>query len=284
MQPLDEKPEWMKSLKWGESSLGYHLKNNKFESSSSYIWKKDIELGRNALTKKRVYLDMKYWIYMRDVCFGHSKEASHQKLYRLLTEAVKSEKILSPPSHIVLREIFKNKTRSSREKGAIVMDNLSKGVALKPPDELMWFEIRYFLDKYTHNKSPLPPSFFAWTYCANVLGFKMPVSEGFNDQTMNAIQKFWYDLMANRPFSALVDGMDGIQNLDAAFLSQDHVDEQNRMRALHSRDFDTFNDVFLIELFGLLEIEEPIISDIQLQMFRETCGLSAEQPNTAEVD
>ena len=52
------------------------------------------ELAREVLTRRRVYLDTRYWIFLRDAELGRTRKPVHVELLEVLRSEVRSGRFL----------------------------------------------------------------------------------------------------------------------------------------------------------------------------------------------
>lgn len=72
-----------------------------------YIRNCHIGLGNALKNHIKIYLDLKYWIYFRDVELGVSSNNIHKKLYDLLKCLVQNDIVICPASTGIYMELFK---------------------------------------------------------------------------------------------------------------------------------------------------------------------------------
>lgn len=200
-------PVWLRSLELAPDTLPHHLSHPE-QSADAYIRKQNIALGERILSKRRVYLDQKFWIYCRDAARGNPKHESHRRLYQALQKSAASGQLVCPASHIVLEETFKQSDQATRSSTADVVQELSGGIAIQPFPVLFQAEILNFLVAQGPWSTDIyPVEQFAWTHIGNVFGHLSPVCDAFDTRTLQAFQKAWFDLMAQVTFPVLVESL-----------------------------------------------------------------------------
>ncbi|MHC1699241.1 MAG: hypothetical protein AB9919_14480 [Geobacteraceae bacterium] len=71
----------------------------------AYIKEKKLELGEWVNQRRKVYLDTKFWLLLRDAHLDRAKEQSQYDLLKLTADAVSSGKIICPISEDVFQEV-----------------------------------------------------------------------------------------------------------------------------------------------------------------------------------
>jgi hypothetical protein len=83
-------------------------------SLDEHVRRCQIALARTLEHKQAIYLDVKYWIIVRDIAAGVRTSALELKLFDLLRELTASEKTFCPISESTLVEVLKQKCSSRR--------------------------------------------------------------------------------------------------------------------------------------------------------------------------
>jgi hypothetical protein len=130
-----------------------------------------LELGANVMRKRRVYLDIRFWIYFRDVLLGSPASPVHGELYRLLADLVEAGDLVCPIEQHVFLEAYKQGDRSRRIVVTDVIDKLSGGIALLSQPDRVYVETHNFLlAAPTGAPFPATPAEKMWTRAAYILG------------------------------------------------------------------------------------------------------------------
>jgi hypothetical protein len=153
---------------------------------------REIALADAVMAKKRVYLDLKYWIYCRDVRAGLKADPAKQQVFDLLRQATKAGVLVCPIEESVLTELLKQGDPVRRRQMAETMDELSGGVCLKPyftriEAEILHFSYGFWLPEV----SLLNLNQLIWTRVAFVLGAFAPHLGSANaEQNANLAESF----------------------------------------------------------------------------------------------
>jgi hypothetical protein len=103
-------------------------------SLAAYVRSRQIELSDGLKRKKAIYLDIKFWIILRDVVAGLRHDPVESELLSLLREGVVKRKFFCPISDSTFAELLKKVDVKSREMTADLIDELSLGITLIPYD------------------------------------------------------------------------------------------------------------------------------------------------------
>lgn len=86
-------------------------------------------VAESVLTRHRIYLDMNYWIWLRDAALGQPARPIYADLWEHRIQLVRSGRVLCPVSYPVYREVLKQDS-ASRQRTALVIDQLCGGVCI----------------------------------------------------------------------------------------------------------------------------------------------------------
>src|SRR5688572_10070774 len=99
---------------------------------AKHVRRKRIELAHEIASKKKIYLDTKYWALLRDVRLGKSADKALVALLRRLEELVRCGAAICPLNADVFFEVFKQEDPATLTASVALMDDLSGGVCLVP--------------------------------------------------------------------------------------------------------------------------------------------------------
>lgn len=120
----------------------WHEKNNKV-SLKEYVDSEQIKLSDSIKDRIKIYLDTKFWIYLRDGM--KEKNDKYSILYTILKELVKNGKIVCPLSFSVYSEVSKQSDKETRIMTAKIIDELSLGISVKNVFELYYNDAFSFI-------------------------------------------------------------------------------------------------------------------------------------------
>ena len=174
-----EAPPWLKDIdqkeKLLEERFDYH-KGNPDVSFDQYRREKRRQLGCWLKARKLIYLDLKYWIYLRDVALGHAQKPIHNDIFTSLLSLAKAGKVVCPFSYAIFDEILKQGDATKRKASAKLVDALSYGASIQQPFEVLNSELLvFFRSKTSNNPKTYPLRESVWTMIYYFMGERYPV-------------------------------------------------------------------------------------------------------------
>jgi hypothetical protein len=236
-------------------------------SIDNYSAQFKIKIGDIVLKKQRIYLDTKYWIFMRNVLQGKASDVQ-TKIYSRLKDLVKNGVAICPLSPHVFQELMNIGDKERRLKTAEVMDELSQQICFISPlnivgQELLSF-VRYSQSK-AKGKSLFNPTKYVFTKIAFVLGEIYPSVKGIPDEQMDDMQVHFFDYLSKFTLVKMLKTMKGDDfplwdrgNL-IANLNQGKDDNQ---------DWKSFHEVFMHEILGVLDVVKDDLEQLWIYLFK----------------
>jgi hypothetical protein len=165
-------------------------------SIDQYVKSRQVVLGRSLNNRTAVYLDINFWIILRDVAAGTSADRAKVELLQLLRELVTAGRVFCPISESIFLELMKQSDSNSRLKCASLIDELSIGVTLIQDNTRMATELARFIHLSCHEEDDLHPlRHLVWTKLTYVLGVTHPAPSRLDAATALAMQKSFFDNM-----------------------------------------------------------------------------------------
>jgi hypothetical protein len=205
------------------------------------------------MSRKRIYLDKCFWIYLRDANLGRSKVPEAQVLLQLLTQAVTGDRVICPISDVLFLELLKQTDLASRAATVDLIDQLSRGVSLVPHEERFKIESQQFF--LTHLDQSLPPvEHLVWTKVGYVLGVIHPLPPPNLDA--EGVQIGFFDFVWDRPLRQIMSVIGDREPPESLF--EEQAAELNRLNAEHAPDMKSYPQVYKDEVQGVLELATPV--------------------------
>lgn len=226
---------------------------------------RQIELGRSLTSRRKIYLDMRFWIIARDTALGIRTEPAARKLLHHLRRGVANGRLICPISASMFIELMKQPYSPGRRIGtAQLIDELSLGISMIPSRIVMGTEIHSFLLRAKGDTELYPMQELIWTKVAYVLGDIYPSLAEFSAAEELTIQKSYFDYLWAHSLSDMVKTMgDNIPPADGfAELSR----ETNENNAEHRNELRSFAQTYDIELRGAIEIAGDVAADAVHQL------------------
>lgn len=138
------------------STLPYHRLHPEI-SLERYVRTKVLETADRVLARKRIYLDTRYWVALRDVRLQRPRTVVDEELLKTISELVSSGRAICPINANVFAELLKQRDNQTRLATAQVIDELSLGIAIQPEDERIGTEIMHCLQRSLSGEDALEP-------------------------------------------------------------------------------------------------------------------------------
>lgn len=231
----------------------------------AYSRARQLELAATLEGKKAVYLDIKFWILLRDVTTGVAGSEPERELLHLLREAVSRNLIFCPISDSTFAELLKKVDTKSRQITADLIDELSLGVALISYDLRANTELAHFLHSALDPRNVLPLDDLVWTKLAYVVGFIYPQSTAFGPEQELTMQKLFFDHMWTISLREMIDHI-GEEPLPDLERFEQLAKSLNELNTQHSGNLRTFDLTYETEVHGILDVFMEVVIDILEQM------------------
>lgn len=209
------------------------------------------ELGRGLCSYHAVYLDMCFWIKLREANRGNADSSAH-KLLAVLRENVKAGRIYCPISENIFIELMKHSNPYTRNSTAALIDELSLGVTLIPEDMRIETEVSHFMYANSGESDLLPLEELVWCKMGYVLGILHPYKTVFDPDTERAIQKAFFDRMWTVPLTQTVE-LVGDTKIPGSNLNNLATD-LNTSIAAHSHELRSFKQAYKAEVRGIVDV------------------------------
>lgn len=251
------------------------------EGLQAYTKRRLIEHGKGALDKIRIYLDQNFWINLRKAMDGTQRASEYRLLYEILGKLVASRVAVCPIGTSNYLEILRQNDPESRSKTAQVMDRLCQGYALLPNDDLAHLEMSNFVLSSVIGKDRCHRNVeMAWTYPGYVLGLAHPTDTAFDPATELAIQKVLFEHTKHRTLEETIAVMDSHAQLRVLESDEAFQARQNTACAQHEHEFKTFQECFVNEVVGSIDLYDDAISHALARAWELHSG----QPRSAEIE
>ena len=225
---------------------------------NKYLQQKQVEIGKSIRNHKIIYLDTNYWIKLRNQA---KKENSEDRvLFDKLTDLVESNRCIIPVSEITFYEILKQSDINSLKDSANLIDNLSKGISIISESERRHLEFVNFVREKTGG-TMLNLQEAVWTKLSLNILYKV-----FLKYDSNMLSNEFIDFLSNISFEKMIIQLQSTGNL-TPFKFKDDVDALNIAKEKYKTENKTFNEMYLSELGGYLEVFETDLNDSMEYVF-----------------
>jgi len=240
-----------------------------------------IVLGREIAGCKKIYLDTKYWLLLRDAAIGRQGDDYVTELLAVLRSGVLKGKSICPISQDIFAEVLNQSDEETLSETISLIDMLSRGISILSEQERIGFETLYFIQRTIGGEDSVhSPDALVWTKLAYVLGTVHPTSTLFSPQEELVIQKAFFDQMWTISLSQMMDIM-GKEAISKMPRLNDLSSVLNEIKIRYAHENNSFKQIFLSELAGALDLCVPIFEDIMIYLFEKEQGY---EPTVSEVD
>lgn len=216
------------------------------------------KLGQIVCQRTLIYLDLKYWINLRNVMLNKPVDGHYTRLFDLLSKEAARGAVICPLSFWVFQELLKQEDAASRRATAALIDKLSNGVAFMPHGELVAQEILHFIRKVSlhyRNTTQWPIHECIWTRTVSFLPDRIPVwGDEVPQEDQLLVQKNWEDFNFFVPLEGLMENAPPIPRelirvgYNVADINRRKLDVRNQHRS--------FKSIFLAELMHTIKENE----------------------------
>lgn len=225
---------------------------------NQYLLKKQIDFGNTIYDCKKIYLDINFWIRLRD-----QETYSDKALFNILENLVAENKCVLPISETLFWEMLKQSDVNSLKKMANVMTRLSKGYSVISDKERQQLEFINFVHSQTQ-KPLFDLKTIIWT--------KIPINIIYNMMLKFEPEKAdnrFIDFLETLPFERIIT----LAESDSfkPFWFKDDVEHQNKAKEKYKNENKSLKQMYLSELSGYLEtFDNDFISYMDDIYFLET--------------
>lgn len=237
-----------------------------------YVQSMHIALGKQIRPLCKVYLDTKFWLLFREVRLGRNTDPDLISLLARLEELVAAKAAICPLSTEIFREVFLQSDIRTLTATVELIDQLSQGVCLLEHEQRVHTEAFHFVRQTTLGSDALHPlENMVWTRAAYVLGKVAPTLDTVDAATQLAIQKAFFDQMWAL---SLTDILDQLSESAASWspTMPDTSQQLNDGKFASVGDYNSFKQLLLIELRGVLDCYRDAFANIMHQIYDHDTG------------
>lgn len=239
-------------------------------SVRDYVSDLSEKLGDSIANRRKLYLDTRYWIYLRRAAMARAAHADHPKILNHIRSLVSSGAAVCPVSDVTWIELTKQTDPETLQATAELLDELSLGVTIMNEQERVIFEIDQFISHPNVTGSTPILKDRVWVKAGLILGTIIPtMQEWSSDQNLLA-QKVCVDYFWNVthreiiemacPFPQMSDELEKT----AAKITEDKRHYAHQVRSIEQ--------AFAAEISGALSVFKDGIQDLILRKFCKAPG------------
>jgi len=226
-------------------------------------------LGKAIAGRRKIYLDTKFWVLLRDAAMGRPREPAHTELLELLRRVVAAGLALCPIGDASFVELIRQSDPLTRVATAQLMDELSLGVALISEQDRVMMELSCVLSADGAKSGTEMLDHMVWVKICFVLGFPWPVSPNRDQAANRLLQKVIIDELWKRPLTELIETVGEPPSSLPGF--DQTAELLNRESAAHAHEARGMEKLFLAEIAGTLSVfKDHLVKVVQQAYVRET--------------
>ncbi len=249
MPELDER-----TIRIMEESDGLHAASESVPFET-YRRRRYDELNTWVGTRKPVYLDTKYWIWLRDPD-GSPFPAETKALRAALTHGVKTGRLFCPASYPAFVELMRINPLNLRLRQAEVMDELCLGVAIRNGFDMAEIEFCEFFGRNLPALRAIPYRVESvWCPVGQMVVEKYPYHEDIPADVMERCRKVMLDVQWEKKMTDYA-ALEGLPEHP-----RDTASRVNTERQSYPRGQQSFQELFASELNGALDVMFPRIEE-----------------------
>ena len=249
---------------------------------AKYVRARQLDLYESIRLRKKIYLDINFWIELRDADLGRSTSPGIAELLCVLREGVLIGVLFCPICESTFAELMKQSDDVTRFATAKLIDELSLGVALVDYFTRANTELACLLHKDLPEESRFHCDQLIWTKVGYILGQLHPSNTPFDAFTELAIQKAFVDVMWDITLSDMVGQLDLASRPAERF--DKLADSLNAQNEEHAGELLSFQQTYEIESLGAIDHLLPVAEQIMMKRFNDEIGSSlAPSEQDAEV-
>lgn len=222
---------------------------------------RQIELATSLEGRRAIYLDLRFWIYLRDA-ERSGNTGLRGRLLGELRRVVASKTAFCPITDSTFLEVFKQTDGHTRALTAKLIDELSLGITLIPLDLRIGTEIAHLLHAALAPDLVYPLHHLVWSKLSYTLGFFHPTNIAFDGPTALAIQKAFFDHMWTIPLVEMDRYLGDNMSKDDPLSFEGTAHRINEANRQHASSLKSFKQTYQTELLGVLDLYAERAADI----------------------
>ncbi|MEM0653372.1 hypothetical protein AAFL31_16360 [Klebsiella huaxiensis] len=228
-----------------------------------HVKNKRIQLGSEISGKYKIYLDLRFWIFFRDIELGINHDENFIQLLNQIKSLVDNGTAICPISEAVFIELMKQSDEKTRLATAKLIDSLSFGITLIVSPERIMQELANAFYSMAGVKNIISIDNLVWTKLSYIFGETHPYQTSFEPDEELVIQKSFFDRMEDITLTEMM----GYFNFESweQFNWQALADQLNLGNQEHAGEVRSYQQAYRVEFEGGLSL----FSEQLLQLFKE---------------
>jgi DNA-directed RNA polymerase subunit L len=243
---------------------------------------RQLELGLSLMRRRKIYLDARFWIILRDAALQIRIEPAACKLLYHLRRGVAAGRLVCPISASMFLELLKQPYSPGRRIGtAQLIDELSLGVSMVPSQIVMGTEIYSFMQKAKGYTDLYPMQQLIWTKVAYALSDIYLSLTHLPPDTELALQTAFFDHLWECSLSKMVETIGDNNAPPARFEELSRKTNENNTR--YKDELRSFAQTYDVELKGVIELAGDIAAAVIHHLAEKDAGHRLPQTQEAQA-
>lgn len=223
-------------------------------SYNEHITRHILQLSNELKDKILVYLDLNFWILLRDCYNGKSKSDKGLVFFNKLKSLVESGRLLCPINHSIFIELLKQNDLESRINTARIIDIFSNATSMIFEINRENYELQYYVRKKLLNDEYISPVFSkVWTKMPYVMGQYIPENDSIDKSTLEQIQIEFFNYLWDLKLESMIEVINIGGNIPPSSFEKT-ADNINYGKSLFNNLHKSINSLFKTELKGGLSV------------------------------
>jgi hypothetical protein len=230
-------------------------------SIHAYLRERQLGLAADLATRTPIYLDTRFWVDLRKASDAGSGSRAYS-LLGALRAAVHEGRAFCPISASTFCELLQHADLDVRVATARIVDELSLGVSLVSPDELLVSEATWLLER-TIDRPFDPQHLPLWTRLSHSLGVIIPEISGLAADQLLALQVGSVDVLWSTKLEEIAEKLYRPPSADfVKSAAQITLDSR-----AHAHEVTDFAAAYEAEATGIAQFVAPICARILRAMY-----------------
>ncbi|TJY56265.1 hypothetical protein E4T66_20115 [Sinimarinibacterium sp. CAU 1509] len=238
-------------------------------STDEHLRQVGIALGASIAHRRKLYLDTRYWVLLRNVVLGRAQSPLYTEILERLRAQVAAGIALCPMSDVTFTELMRQSDPVTRTTTAQLIDELSLGVALHTEERRVGTEIAHYLYQDGARENVHPLAHLVWTRQGLLLGAAYPRGLPLDAAEEQALQKAFIDHLSRLSLADLVATI-GEPPMPYPFEAIAY--RLNASARTHAHQIRIFRQAVLNEVAGGLDLMKGQMADVMLELYARKHG------------
>jgi hypothetical protein len=231
-----------------------------------YIAEQSVAISKAMAGRKIIYLDLKYWILVRDG-LNSGQDTVTYKLANKLIELSESKKCIFPISEVVFWEMMKQDDKASLLKTFQLVEKLSEGIAILSDKQRAKIEFACWYSANLPTEEKLILNNLVWS--------KLPLVSGYFfyshkvEELPDSLKRSSLDFVSNMPLSVLIKQPQFSHSL---FTGRDNVELMNSNKEKYKHENKNRTEMFFSELWGVLDCFTDQFNEVIQELYQKKTG------------